>query len=195
MFKFVGDPVAQMVGQETTIAERDALRERLGLNDPFVVQFVRYMADVAQADFGLSFRTGRPVDTMLAERLPATLELALVAAIYALVVGIPMGVYTGLYPNTALSRLFQAISLAGISLPTFFVGILLILLFGVVLGWLPTFGRGETVQLGWWSSGPLHSQWPEVADSTGLHPRHVSAHSHHAPRSLRNVGSLAHRLH
>ena len=153
MFKFVGDPVAQMVGQETTIAERDALRERLGLNDPFVVQFVRYVADVAQADFGLSFRTGRPVDTMLAERLPATLELALVAAIYALMVGIPMGVYTGLYPNTALSRLFQAISLAGISLPTFFVGILLILLFGVVLGWLPTFGRGETVQLGWWSSG------------------------------------------
>ncbi len=155
MFKFVGDPVAQMVGQETTIAEREALRERLGLNDPIIAQFARYVADVAQADFGLSFRTSQPVDTMLAERLPATLELAIVAALYALVVGIPMGVYTGLYPNTALSRLFQAISLAGISLPTFFVGILLILLFGVVLGWLPTFGRGETVQVGWWSTGLL----------------------------------------
>ena len=153
MFKFVGDPIAQMVGQETALVERDALRERLGLNDPIVVQFARYVADVVRGDFGLSFRTGRAVETMLVERLPATLELAIVAALYALVVGIPMGVYTGLHPNTALSRLFQAISLAGISLPTFFVGILLILLFGVVLGWLPTFGRGETVRIGWWTSG------------------------------------------
>ncbi len=153
MFKFVGDPVAQMVGQDTTIAEREALRERLGLNDPIVIQFARYVGDVVRGDFGLSFRTGRSVDTMLAERMPATLELAAVAAVYALLLGIPMGVYSGLYPNTALSRAFQAISLIGISLPTFFVGVLLILLFGVVLGWLPTFGRGETMQIGWWSSG------------------------------------------
>ncbi|MFQ5972950.1 MAG: ABC transporter permease [Alphaproteobacteria bacterium] len=155
MFKFVGDPIAQMVGQDTSIEDREALRDRLGLDDPILVQFARYVGDVAQGEFGISFRTARRVDVLLAERLPATLELALVAAIYALVVGIPMGVYTGLYPNTWLSRLFQAISLAGISLPTFFIGILLILLFGVVLGWLPTFGRGETVRIGWWSTGLL----------------------------------------
>ncbi|MHA1564029.1 MAG: ABC transporter permease [Alphaproteobacteria bacterium] len=155
MFKFVGDPIAQMVGQDTSLQDRAALRERLGLNDPILFQYIRYLGDVIQGDFGISFRTARRVDTLLVERLPATLELAMVAAIYALAAGVPMGVYTGLYPDRWLSRVFQAVSLAGISLPTFFIGILLILFFGVVLGWLPTFGRGETVQIGWWSTGLL----------------------------------------
>ncbi len=155
MFKFVGDPIAQMVGQDTSLQDRAALRERLGLNDPIIFQYLRYLGDVIQGDFGISFRTARRVDVLLVERLPATLELALVAAVFALAAGVPMGVYTGLYPDRWLSRVFQAVSLAGISLPTFFIGILLILFFGVVLGWLPTFGRGETVRIGWWSTGLL----------------------------------------
>ena len=155
MFKFVGDPVAQLAGTDTSLEDRAALAERLGLNDPIFVQYARYVGNVARGDFGISFRNGRPVDTIILERLPATLELALVAALYALLVGVPMGVYTGLHPDRWLSRAFQTISLLGISLPTFFIGIILILVFGVVLGWLPPFGRGETVRIGWWTTGFL----------------------------------------
>lgn len=155
MFKFVGDPVAQLAGTDTSLEDRAALAERLGLNDPIFVQYARYVGNVARGEFGISFRNSRPVDTIILERLPATLELAFVAAIYALLVGIPMGVYTGLYPDRVLSRIFQTVSLLGISLPTFFIGIILILVFGVVLGWLPPFGRGETVKIGWWSTGFL----------------------------------------
>ena len=148
MFTFLGDPISNMVGQETTIKEREALRERLGLNEPIPVQFVNYVGRVLTGNFGISFRIGRPVNEILAERIPATLELSLVAALYALIVGIPMGVYTGLHPDRWLSKFFLTISLVGISLPTFLIGILLILFFGVVLGWLPTNGRGDVVQLG-----------------------------------------------
>jgi peptide/nickel transport system permease protein len=144
-----------MVGQETTIAEREQLREDLGLNDPIIVQFVRFALNTVQGKFGISFRLGRPVNELFAERLPATLELSLVAALFSLVMGIPMGVYTGLYPDRVLSKVFQTISLIGISLPTFLIGILLILFFGVLLSWLPTFGRGDVIQLGWWSTGLL----------------------------------------
>jgi peptide/nickel transport system permease protein len=155
LFRYVGDPVSQMVGQETTIAEREQLREDLGLNDPIIVQFVRFALNTVQGKFGISFRLGRPVNELFAERLPATLELSLVAALFSLVMGIPMGVYTGLYPDRVLSKVFQTISLIGISLPTFLIGILLILFFGVLLSWLPTFGRGDVIQLGWWSTGLL----------------------------------------
>jgi peptide/nickel transport system permease protein len=144
-----------MVGQETTIKEREALRERLGLNEPIPVQFVTYVGRVLTGNFGISFRIGRPVNEILAERIPATLELSLVAALYALIVGIPMGVYTGLHREGFLSRVFMTISLIGISIPTFLIGILLILFFGVVLRWLPTFGRGDVVELGWWTTGLL----------------------------------------
>lgn len=155
LFRYVGDPVSQMVGQETTIAEREQLREDLGLNDPIIVQFARFALNTVQGKFGISFRLGRPVNELFAERLPATLELSLVAALFSLIVGIPMGVYTGLYPDRVLSKVFQIISLIGISLPTFLIGILLILFFGVLLSWLPTFGRGDVIQLGWWSTGLL----------------------------------------
>ena len=155
LFRYVGDPVSQMVGQETTIAEREQLREDLGLNDPIIMQFARFALNTVQGKFGISFALGRPVNELFAERLPATLELSFVAALFSLVVGIPMGVYTGLYPDKVLSKVFQTISLIGISLPTFLIGILLILFFGVLLRWLPTFGRGEVIQLGWWSTGLL----------------------------------------
>jgi peptide/nickel transport system permease protein len=155
LFRYVGDPVSQMVGQETSIADMERMRQELGLNDPVVIQFARFAWNTLQGKFGISYRLGRPVNDLFVERLPATLELSLIAALFSLVVGIPMGVYTGLYPDRILSKVFQAVSLIGISLPTFLIGILLILFFGVLLGWLPTFGRGEVIQLGWWSTGLL----------------------------------------
>ncbi len=155
LFRYVGDPVSQMVGQETSIADMERLRQELGLNDPVIVQFARFAWNTLQGEFGISYRLGRPVNELFVERLPATLELSLVAALFSLVIGIPMGVYTGLYPDRVLSKVFQAVSLIGIALPTFLIGILLILFFGVLLGWLPTFGRGEVIQLGWWSTGLL----------------------------------------
>ncbi|MBT6273817.1 MAG: ABC transporter permease, partial [Chromatiales bacterium] len=134
------------------------LRESLGLNDPVLVQFARFVGNTIQGQFGISYRMGRPVSELITERLPATLELSLIAGLFSLIVGIPMGVYTGLHPRKWLSKVFLTVSLIGISLPTFFIGILLILVFGVVLGWLPTFGRGEVVEFGWWSTGLLTTE-------------------------------------
>jgi peptide/nickel transport system permease protein len=155
MFAYVGDPVAIMLGQDYTQAQRDALIRDLGLDQPFFVQFLRFLGNAVQGEFGLSYRLSRPVIDLIAERAPATLELALTAAALALLVGVPMGIYTGLYRNSWLSRAFLTFSLVGVSLPTFLIGILLILTFSVWLGWLPSFGRGETVKLGWWSTGYL----------------------------------------
>lgn len=150
LFRYVGDPVNAMVGQDTTMEERDALREKLGLNDPAPVQFFHFIANAARGNFGLSYRTSEPVGRLILERVPATLELSFCAAVFVLFVGVPMGVYTGLYPRHWSSRLLQAVSLIGISLPTFLIGILLILVFAVTLHWLPSFGRGDTVKVGWW---------------------------------------------
>jgi peptide/nickel transport system permease protein len=153
VFQYVGDPINAMVGQDTSMEERNELRQKLGLNDPAPLQFARFMANAVQGKFGLSYRVSEPVGRLILEKLPATLELSLCAAIFALAIGVPMGVYTGLYPRHWTSRWLQAISLVGISLPTFLIGILLILIFAVILGWLPSFGRGDTVQFGWWTSG------------------------------------------
>ena len=158
LFQFVGDPINNMVGQETTTAQREALRERLGLNDPIPVQFVKWVGNAAQGEFGLSYRMGKPVGELIAQRLPATLELVFLSAVLALVIGVPMGVYTGLHRSSWLSRVFLTVSLVGISLPTFLIGILMILIFGVWLGWLPTFGRGGTVVVGFWETSFLTLQ-------------------------------------
>lgn len=155
MFAFVGDPVTIMLGQDYTEAQRVALVERLGLDQPFFVQYAKFMGNALRGEFGISYRLARPVMDLIAERLPATLELALTAAALALLVGVPMGVYTGIHPNSVLSRAFMVFSLIGVSLPTFLIGILLILVFSVLLGWLPSFGRGDVVQLGYWSTGLL----------------------------------------
>jgi len=155
LFQYVGDPVMIMLGQEGTPAEREQLRRDLGLNDPIVVQFYHFLANAVQGDFGLSLRQGQKVSVLLRDRLPATLELSIAAALIALVVGVPLGVYTALKRNGKLSQAFLAFSLLGVSLPTFLIGILLILVFSVQLGWLPSYGRGDTVKLGWWSTGLL----------------------------------------
>jgi peptide/nickel transport system permease protein len=155
LFQYVGDPVDQMLGQDATPQERAQLRTDLGLDQPAMVQFAHFAGNALRGDFGLSLRQGRKVSSLVAERLPATLELSLCAALLALAVGIPLGVFTALRRDGFLAQTLLTLSLIGVSLPTFLIGILLILLFAVVLGWLPSFGRGNTVALGWWTTGLL----------------------------------------
>ncbi|BAT60653.1 glutathione transport system permease protein GsiC [Variibacter gotjawalensis] len=155
LFRFVGDPVNQIAGQDTSLEDRMKLRTQLGLDDPIYVQFARFIWNALHFDFGSSYQFKQPVLSLLAERFPATMELAIVAALFAVIVGIPMGVFTGIRRNSPLSSLFLTISLIGISLPTFLIGILLIYIFSVWLGWLPSFGRGDLVKIGFWSTGFL----------------------------------------
>ena len=155
MFRFVGDPIANLVGQEASQADRRELAERLGLNDPIIVQFGRFARDAAQGEFGISYRHGRKVSALLAERLPATMELAMLSALFATSAGILFGVYTAIRSDGWLSHVIMTASLIGVSLPTFLIGIGLIYLFAVELRWLPSFGRGATVEIGWWTTGLL----------------------------------------
>jgi peptide/nickel transport system permease protein len=155
LFNFVGDPVALMLPPEATQADREAMRTSLGLDQPFYKQFATFLGNAVQGNFGISLRLGRPVSALLVERLPATLELAITAAIIGLSVGIPVGVYTALKRHSWVSRAMLTTSLIGVSLPNFLIGIFLILIFAVWLGWLPSFGRGDTVQVGPWSTGLL----------------------------------------
>src|SRR3954449_7980094 len=155
MFRFAGDPVNQIVSLDTSAAERAQIRQSLGLDDPVPIQFGRYLVNAVQFKFGVSYQFRQPVASLLKERMPATLELAVCATILAIVFGIVMGVYSALKRDTLITKILQAISLIGISLPTFLIGILLIYLFSVVLGWLPSFGRGEVVRIGWWTTGLL----------------------------------------
>ena len=153
LFQYVGDPVTNLLGQDATPAQREQLRADLGLDSPFPVQFARFVGNAVRGEFGLSLRQGRKVSSLIAERLPATLELSFSAAVLALALGIPMGVYAALRRGSFLSQAMMTISLLGVSLPTFLIGILLILFFAVTLNWLPSFGRGEVVSFGGWTSG------------------------------------------
>ena len=153
LFQYVGDPVVFLLGQDAKPDQIAQLRTDLGLDRPFFVQFWHFLVNAAQGEFGLSLRQGAKVSRLIVERFPATLELSLVAASLALLLGVPMGVYAALKRNSFLSHVFMTVSLIGVSLPTFLIGILLILLFAVVLGWFPSFGRGDTVKFGAWSSG------------------------------------------
>ncbi len=155
LFAFVGDPVNIILGTSYTEADRIRVTHEMGLDQPFLVQYAKFVWAVLHGEFGVSYRLARPVSSLIAERLPATAELAATAAVFALVVGVPAGVYTGIYRSAAASRLFMVLSLIGVSLPTFLIGILLILVFSVLLGWLPSYGRGTTVDLGGWTTGFL----------------------------------------
>ena len=155
LFRFVGDPVNQMVGQDTSLEDRQRLRQELGLDDPVPIQFARFVANAARFEFGISYQMKQPVTTIISERAPATFELAFAAALFAVALGIPMGVYTGIHRDSWLSKIFLTVSLIGISLPTFLIGILLIYVFAVMLGVLPSFGRGEVVRVGFWRTGLL----------------------------------------
>ncbi len=155
LFRYIGDPIHNMVGQEATLAEREQLREDLGLNDAVPVQFARFVGNAVRGEFGVSYRMARPVADVILERLPATLELALISGAAALVVGIGLGVFTALRRDGWLAQAIMSLSLIGVSLPTFLIGILLIYVFAVELKLLPAFGRGDVVQLGFWSTGLL----------------------------------------
>ena len=155
LFQYVGDPVVFLLGQDARPDQIKQLRADLGLDQPFFIQFWHFLLNAVQGEFGLSLRQGAKVSRLIAERLPATLELALFAGVLALLVGVPFGVYAALKRGQFFSQLLMTISLLGVSLPTFLIGILLILVFSVGLGWFPSFGRGEVVQIGWWSSGLL----------------------------------------
>jgi peptide/nickel transport system permease protein len=155
LFQYVGDPVSSMLGQDATEDQRVELRKNLGLDSPFPVQFARFVGNAVQGDFGMSLRQGRKVSELILDRLPATLELALCAAVLAMCLGIPLGVYAALKRGTWGAQFAMTASLIGVSLPVFLIGILLILLFSVVLNWLPSFGRGEVVTIGSWTSGLL----------------------------------------
>lgn len=155
MFRFVGDPIDNMLGQERTQEDIDRLRAQLGLDQPFPVQYYKYLTEAMQGNFGVSFRQGREVSEIILERAPATLELAAISALFAVVFGIAFGVYTAIRRDGVVANFIMSASLIGVSLPTFLIGILLIYLFSVELGWLPSFGRGEVVDLGWWTTGLL----------------------------------------
>lgn len=155
LFNFVGDPVDNMVGQDASREDRLAIRQQLGLDDPILVQYARFVGNAVQGEFGISYRIKRPVDTLIAERLPATLELVFVSAIIALVFGIGLGVYTGIRRDSWLSRMILSGSLVGVSLPTFVIGLALIYLFAVTLRWLPSSGRNGLVDLGFWQTSLL----------------------------------------
>jgi peptide/nickel transport system permease protein len=163
LFQFVGDPVVFLLGQDATPEQVLEMRNELGLDRSFIVQFWHFLSNAIQGEFGMSIRQGTKVSRLIAERFPATLELALVAALLALVIGIPMGVYTALRRGSFLSQLFMTVSLLGVSLPTFLIGILLILVFAVNLNWFPSFGRGEITRIGWWTTGLLTTKgWHHI---------------------------------
>lgn len=155
MFRFVGDPVANMVGQEASLQDRQELSERLGLNDPWPVQFARFMGNAARGEFGVSYRQGRKVSDLIQERLPATVELAILSALFSTVFGVAFGIYAAINRTGFMSNVIMTLSLIGVSLPTFLIGIGLIYIFAVELRLLPSFGRGDVVKIGWWSTGLL----------------------------------------
>jgi len=155
VFRYVGDPIESMVGQDMRLADREAMRDRLGLNDPFYVQFATFVGNAVQGNFGISYRLQEPVTRLIMERLPATIELAVASALIALIFGVFFGVYTALKPKSPITATVMTLSLAGVSLPTFLIGIGLIYIFAVELGWLPSFGRGTTVMVGGWRTGLL----------------------------------------
>ena len=151
MFNYLGDPIVSILGSDSTAEARTRVRSELGLDRPVIVQYLSFLGRVASGDLGISYRLGRPVDAVLIERLPATFELAVSGMALALLIGIPTGIVTAINRRSFTSQALLGVSLLGISLPSFFMGLLLIWLFSVTLGWLPSFGRGETVALGWWT--------------------------------------------
>lgn len=155
LFRFVGDPVSQMVGQETSIEDQERIRESLGLNDSIPTQFTNFVTDLVTGNFGYSYRTRQPISEMILNRLPATIELGIVSLIISLLVGVPAGIYTALHRGGVLANSILVTTLIGVSIPTFVIGIFLIFVFGVQLGWLPTFGRGDVVAIGWWKTNFL----------------------------------------
>ncbi len=155
LFQFIGDPVAQMLPMDASVEDREALTAALGLDQPAWVQFFRFLKNAAHGDFGISLRQAAPVTDLIFERFPATVELAVTSVVLALAMGIPIGIYCAVKPSGWVSRASMGLSVLGMSLPTFLIGILFIMIFSVELDWLPSFGRGDTVRVGFWTTGLL----------------------------------------
>ncbi|PLL41005.1 ABC transporter permease [Klebsiella michiganensis] len=163
LLQYLGDPVANMLPESATEVERMQLRASLGLNDPVFVQFLHYLSRLLHGNFGISYYNQVSVFQLIMERLPATLELVFVAVIISLAVGFPLGVWVAITRNKLLREGVQILSLIGVSLPWFLIGIMLIIVFSVWLGWFPSSGRGETVKIGFWSTGLLTaSGWRSI---------------------------------
>ncbi|WP_404680349.1 ABC transporter permease [Raoultella terrigena] len=163
LFQYLGDPVANMLPESATEVERMQLRVSLGLNDPVFIQFLHYITRLLHGNFGISYYNQVSVFQLIMERLPATLELVFVAVVISLAVGFPLGVWVAITRNKILRESVQILSLIGVSLPWFLIGIMLIIVFSVWLGWFPSSGRGETVKIGFWSSGLLTaSGWRSI---------------------------------
>lgn len=163
VFRHIGDPTVSLLGEDASLEDRQALISELGFDRPVPVQYARYLGHVLRGDLGISYRVKQPVTKVILERAPATLELALVAAVVAVLGGVALGVHTAIHRDSWLSRAWMTTSLVGVSLPTFLIGILLIYLFAVELRWLPAFGRGDIAAVGGWSTGLLsRSGWASL---------------------------------
>ncbi|MFO7642928.1 MAG: ABC transporter permease [Desulfosarcina sp.] len=175
----IGDPVRDMVGERVSPAEREALREQMGLNDPVLIQFSRFCWKALQGDLGISYFHKKPAMEVILSKAPATLELVFGSTVIILVFCFPVGIYTAIKPRAWFSRFVMAVSTIGVAVPVFLTAIVLIYVFGVELQWLPTYGRGETVNLGGWESGLvtadglLHLILPSVALSSIMLPLYI----------------------
>lgn len=191
--RLTGDPVALLLPQTATMEDYERIRASLGLDQPLPVQFAIYLGDLLTGDFGRSITANRPALDVVAARIPATLELGVPALIISVALGIPLGIWCAQRRGSPFDQFVMSASLAGQSLPSFFIGILLILLFGVRLGWLPTFGRDSlahfilpTVVLTLYPLAfivrltrtslleVLNENYIQTARSKGLHPRRVT---------------------
>ena len=155
VFRYIGDPTVSLLGEDASVAEREALLHELGFDQSVPVQYAGYLKQVLSGHFGISYRFRQPVTEVIASRVPATVELSRAAALFAVVGGIGLGVYTAMRRQSLVSRTIMGVSLVGVSLPTFLIGIGLIYLFSVELKWLPAFGRGTLVDVGGWQTGLL----------------------------------------
>lgn len=173
----VGDPIREITGISVSVAERERLREELGFNDPFLVQWLRFVGKAAQGDLGSSFFFKRPALDVILSKAPATLELVLASSVIIVLLSVPIGIYAAVRPKSWLSRFCMGASIVGVSIPVFLTAILLIYIFSVGLGWLPSFGRGRLVTLfpGWETGfltkdGLLHLIMPSIALSSIMLP-------------------------
>jgi peptide/nickel transport system permease protein len=172
----IGDPVRDLVGERVTPAEREVIRDRLGLNDPFYIQYFRFVKNACKGDLGFSFFYKKPALQVIVSKAPATIELVIVTALILIVISIPAGIYSAINPRSWISRLIMAISTIGVAMPVFLTAIALIYFFGVELNWLPSYGRGETVNIWGWESGLFtfdglkHLILPSVSLSTIMLP-------------------------
>lgn len=172
----VGDPVREMTGMSVSKAEREAFRDKLGLNDPLAVQYIRFARNALHGDLGNSFFYKRPAVDVILSKAPATIELVFVTALIVIGLSVPLGVYSAIYPKRFFSRLLMGGSIVGVSIPVFLTAIVLIYIFSIKLGWLPSYGRGELVKLGGWQTGMLtldgwkHLVMPGIALSSIMLP-------------------------